>query len=193
MNLAALIRAALRMMDAYAAEAHHQHQQQAPPRPRDYAPLRDIGPDPTTREFVWRQIVIHQRAGAFPGGRPQFEAACNAGWVRVRIETFGYSIDVAPPGGWPPPPIDAPPRSREAPPPSPVKNPMQARALAMKTLGYKKLDAPAPPEIKERYRDLARRHHPDLAPTPAKRVKATERMQRINDAYALLKDQRVAV
>lgn len=145
--------------------------------------LVDIGPDPTTREWVWRFVGMN-----FPGGRPQFEEACNRGWVRVLWNDYGFNVEIGPPDQEPPPP----PRS-EAPPPAPPKNPREQIPAALKTLGYKKLDSPTPAEIKDRYRDLARRHHPDLATTPAKRDRATERMQRINVAYDLLKGQGVAV
>ena len=42
-------------------------------------------------------------------------------------------------------------------------------------------------EIKRVYRQLARKHHPDLQP-PADRVKASERFKEINEAYEVLSD-----
>lgn len=41
-----------------------------------------------------------------------------------------------------------------------------------------------PDEIRKAYRDLARRHHPDVSREPD----ATERFQQINEAYAVLRD-----
>jgi len=43
-------------------------------------------------------------------------------------------------------------------------------------------------EIKRQYRQLARKHHPDLQP-PAERGKAAERFKEINEAYEVLSDQ----
>jgi curved DNA-binding protein len=42
-------------------------------------------------------------------------------------------------------------------------------------------------EIKRVYRQLARKHHPDLQP-PAERAKASERFKEINEAYEVLSD-----
>ena len=42
-------------------------------------------------------------------------------------------------------------------------------------------------EIKRAYRQLARKHHPDLQPA-AERVKAAERFKEINEAYEVLSD-----
>jgi curved DNA-binding protein len=42
-------------------------------------------------------------------------------------------------------------------------------------------------EIKRVYRQLARKHHPDLQP-PAERAKAAERFKEINEAYEVLSD-----
>src|SRR5499426_400304 len=42
-------------------------------------------------------------------------------------------------------------------------------------------------DIKRAYRQLARRHHPDLQP-PAERAKASERFKEINEAYEVLSD-----
>jgi curved DNA-binding protein len=44
-----------------------------------------------------------------------------------------------------------------------------------------------PEEIKRVYRQLARKHHPDLQP-PAERAKAAERFKEINEAYEVLSD-----
>lgn len=44
-----------------------------------------------------------------------------------------------------------------------------------------------PEEIKKAYRQLARKHHPDLQP-PAERAKAAERFKEINEAYEVLSD-----
>jgi curved DNA-binding protein len=44
-----------------------------------------------------------------------------------------------------------------------------------------------PEEIKKVYRQLARKHHPDLQP-PAERAKAAERFKEINEAYEVLSD-----
>lgn len=41
-------------------------------------------------------------------------------------------------------------------------------------------------EIKSAYRDLVKRHHPDLFPAPGAKAKATEKLRQINDAYAVL-------
>ena len=45
----------------------------------------------------------------------------------------------------------------------------------------------SPEEIKRVYRQLARKHHPDLQPA-AERVKAAERFKEINEAYEVLSD-----
>jgi DnaJ-class molecular chaperone len=46
----------------------------------------------------------------------------------------------------------------------------------------------AEPEVIERaYKALSMKHHPDRA-TPSRRAVATRRMQRINEAYSVLKD-----
>ena len=42
-------------------------------------------------------------------------------------------------------------------------------------------------EIKRTYRQLARKHHPDLQPA-AERAKAAERFKEINEAYEVLSD-----
>lgn len=42
-------------------------------------------------------------------------------------------------------------------------------------------------EIKQTYRQLARKHHPDLQP-PAERAQAAERFKEINEAYEVLSD-----
>ena len=55
---------------------------------------------------------------------------------------------------------------------------------------YEVLGVPRPApadEIKRVYRQLARKHHPDLQP-PADRVKASERFKEINEAYEVLSD-----
>jgi curved DNA-binding protein len=44
-----------------------------------------------------------------------------------------------------------------------------------------------PDDIKRAYRQLARKHHPDLQPT-ADRARAAERFKEINEAYEVLKD-----
>lgn len=41
-------------------------------------------------------------------------------------------------------------------------------------------------EIKSAYRDLVKRHHPDLFPAPGAKAKATEKLRQINEAYAVL-------
>lgn len=60
---------------------------------------------------------------------------------------------------------DAPPRSAPTPPPRPP-------------------DPASEAEIKRLFRQLARRFHPDLARDEADRVRRTEKMVAINDAYA---------
>ena len=44
-----------------------------------------------------------------------------------------------------------------------------------------------PDQIKRAYRQLARKHHPDLQPA-AERAKASERFKEINEAYEVLSD-----
>src|SRR5688500_359352 len=44
-----------------------------------------------------------------------------------------------------------------------------------------------PKEIKRAYRQLARKHHPDLHPA-GERAQATERFKEINEAYEVLSD-----
>src|SRR5215467_6190098 len=44
-----------------------------------------------------------------------------------------------------------------------------------------------PDQIKKAYRQLARKHHPDLKP-PAERAAASERFKEINEAYEVLSD-----
>ncbi|HWC03608.1 MAG TPA: DnaJ C-terminal domain-containing protein [Methylomirabilota bacterium] len=44
-----------------------------------------------------------------------------------------------------------------------------------------------PDDVKRAYRQLARKHHPDLQP-PAERAKAAERFKEINEAYEVLGD-----
>lgn len=44
-----------------------------------------------------------------------------------------------------------------------------------------------PEQIKRAYRQLARKHHPDLQPAP-ERAKASERFKEINEAYEVLSD-----
>ena len=41
-------------------------------------------------------------------------------------------------------------------------------------------------EIKAAYRDLVKRHHPDLFPAPGAKAQATEKLRQINAAYAVL-------
>ena len=45
-------------------------------------------------------------------------------------------------------------------------------------------------QIKSAYRDLARRHHPDNFPDPARRAQAEERMKEINEAYDAIRRMR---
>lgn len=41
-------------------------------------------------------------------------------------------------------------------------------------------------EIRSAYRDLVKKHHPDLFPTPGEKARATETLRQINEAYAVL-------
>jgi hypothetical protein len=43
-------------------------------------------------------------------------------------------------------------------------------------------------KIKSAYRELVKRHHPDLFPTAGEKTKATEKMRQLNEAYAVLGD-----
>jgi len=177
MNVADLLaRLALHFMDRFTP--HHAPPFMPPPSEEPPAAWFPIPADPHTRDWVWQFCSL-----SFPGGRTQFEAACNSGWVRMARRSWGFQVEVGPP----PAGDYAPPRSEEAPPPPKPKPEPDRIALAMKSLGYRKLDTPTPAEVKERFRDLAKRHHPDLATTPAKREKATTRMATINHAYQLLK------
>jgi hypothetical protein len=78
-------------------------------------------------------------------------------------QVFGYahiSVDDQYQRAW-----QAPPSSAPTPPPQP-------------------LSPAGETEIKKLYRQLARRFHPDLAVDESDRVRRTEKMQSINDAYA---------
>lgn len=76
-------------------------------------------------------------------------------------------------GEWYPPPHEhrhqAPPRPR---PPDPDKD----LRRALKVLGFKREEHPQPAEVKNRYKQLAKRHHPDVNPAGA------DRMAKINTA-----------
>lgn len=157
--------------------------------PNPQRPLTRDEIEANVREWIWTHGGVHQH---FPGGRNQFEYACSVGYVRWHFDAAGLHVDVGPPppGAQSPPPRtggdEAPSRRR----PTPSYDEL---ARAMRTLGYKKTDMPQPLEIKDRYRDLARRHHPDhFINQPHKAKVATERMQRINQAYELLKAGGVA-
>lgn len=179
-----LARLALHFLDRFQPAREAFREEYAPPV---WAP---IGNDRQMRDLVWS--VTFQN---FPGGRTQFEAACNSGWVRVspnKTALFdgvtlhhGYQIEIGPPPGYAPP--RQAPQSEEAPPRSTPRPAPDAIAGALKALGYRKLDAPEPAEVKEQFRGLAKRHHPDLAKTPAQRERASARMVKINLAYELLK------
>jgi len=41
-------------------------------------------------------------------------------------------------------------------------------------------------EIRSAYRDLVKKHHPDLFPTAGEKARATEKLRQINEAYAVL-------
>jgi hypothetical protein len=190
-NIDALMRAALRFLNNYASE--RMMQEEAPPPPRVH-PI-SIGADPTTRAFVWQQICKFGLAGNFPGGREQFELACTLGWVRFAVGSSGeFRLEIGQPPQEPPPRSAPRDHHQDPPPPRPAKKtPAEIRAGALRVLGFKKDQSPDPQDVKDRYRDLARRHHPDLAHTPAKRERATDRMARINHAYDTLKEMKAAL
>jgi DnaJ domain len=109
------------------------------------------------------EIVFHQGAfytrlvpNASTAGRTFEQYATNGG---------------RPPGSTPPPPR----RPR----------PQDLAAQHLRELGYKSDQAPpSRDELQMRFRDLARKYHPDVN----KRKNAPERMTRINQAYQWLKD-----
>ncbi len=43
-------------------------------------------------------------------------------------------------------------------------------------------------EIRSAYRDLVKKHHPDLFPTAGEKARATEKLRQINEAYAVLRN-----
>lgn len=70
--------------------------------------------------------------------------------------------------------------------PAAEAEPPLTRAAALKTLGLK--DGADQQAIKDRYRQLAKRHHPDRAKHEADRAKRENRMKAINRAFQFLSE-----
>lgn len=144
-----------------------------------------LTPEQFAREYIWPMAVHH-----FPGGLAQFEHAVKSGYVRWEFNgPFTFSVHIGPPpASWRPQGATG----DQAPPPT-TNRTADAIAGAYKALGFKLRDTPTPQEVKDRYRELARRHHPDKHRAPAAAARATERMAKVNPAYELLKNEERAL
>lgn len=83
------------------------------------------------------------------------------------------------PNGFPP---GAPGQRPPPPPPRPPRQ-VDGRRLALRALGFKTGENPDMPAISARFKDLARRYHPDV------NKRGAERMKKLSAAYQFLKDE----
>lgn len=165
--------------------SHARKRVRTPPPPSAAPPPPDAPEPPfdaqaAVLQFIWD--TTPQMRQNFGQSFPRFQQAYAQGWVRWQFDGLRLHVWVGPPDGQ---------RHDRTSPGATMEN-LNPVAAALKALGFKTgklLPVPTPEEIRQAFRTLAPRCHPDRFPGDARKL---ARYKKLTAAYAVLKGAKLA-